>query len=60
MVNPPKSILDASFRYTKAVETDLAKTFAKIRREQKAAAEREQANEQEAVSKVAKMRPKNG
>ena len=29
-----KSILDPSFRYTKSVETDLRKTFARIRREQ--------------------------
>lgn len=28
-----KSILDPSFRYTKSVETDLRKTFARIRRE---------------------------
>jgi len=28
-----KSILDPSFRYTKSVETDLHKTFARIRRE---------------------------
>lgn len=28
-----KSILDPSFRYTKSVETDLRKTFAKVRRE---------------------------
>ena len=28
-----KSILDPSFRYTKSVETDLKKTFARIRRE---------------------------
>ncbi len=28
-----KSILDPSFRYTNSVETDLRKTFAKIRRE---------------------------
>jgi hypothetical protein len=28
-----KSILDPSFRYTKSVETDLHKTFAKVRRE---------------------------
>ncbi len=32
-----KSILDKSFRYTSAVDTDLNKTFARIRREQKAA-----------------------
>jgi hypothetical protein len=29
-----KSILDPSFRYTKSVDTDLRKTFARIRREQ--------------------------
>ena len=29
-----KSILDHSFRYTPSVETDLRKTFAKIRRRQ--------------------------
>ncbi len=27
-----KSILDPSFRYTKSVETDLRKTFARVRR----------------------------
>ena len=29
-----KSILDPSFRYTKSIDTDLRKTFARIRREQ--------------------------
>ena len=28
-----KSILDPSFRYTKSLETDLRKTFARVRRE---------------------------
>jgi len=28
-----KSILDDSFRYTRSVDTDLRKTFARIRRE---------------------------
>ena len=28
-----KSILDPSFRYTNSVETDLRKTFARVRRE---------------------------
>ena len=28
-----KSILDPSFRYTKSVETDLRKTFARVRRD---------------------------
>ena len=30
-----KSILDRSFRYTPSIETDLRKTFARIRREQR-------------------------
>jgi hypothetical protein len=30
---PMKSILDPSFRYTSSVETDLRKTFARMRRE---------------------------
>jgi len=30
-----KSILDHSFRYTKSVDTDLRKTFARIRRDQR-------------------------
>ena len=30
-----KSILDPSFKYTKSVETDLRKTFARVRKEQR-------------------------
>lgn len=30
-----KSILDKSFRYTPAAQTDIRKTFARLRREQK-------------------------
>jgi hypothetical protein len=29
-----KSILDPTFRYTKSIDTDIRKTFARIRREQ--------------------------
>ena len=29
-----KSVLDPSFRYTNSIDTDLRKTFARIRREQ--------------------------
>ena len=29
-----KSILDPSFRYTKSIDTDIRRTFARIRREQ--------------------------
>jgi len=35
-----KSILDPSFRYTKSGDTDLRKTFARVRREMAAAKER--------------------
>lgn len=52
-----KSILDASFRYTPSTATDLRKTFARIRREQKERAEREAANAQEAARVV---KPING
>ena len=31
---PVKSVLDPSFRYTKSIDTDIRKTFARIRREQ--------------------------
>ena len=33
-----KSILDSSFRYTSSVNTDIAKTFARVRRAQREAA----------------------
>jgi len=33
-----KSILDPSFRYTSSVNTDIAKTFARVRRAQREAA----------------------
>ena len=32
--SPLKSILDPSFRYTKSIETDIRKTFARVRREE--------------------------
>ena len=35
-----KSILDPSFRYVSSSNTDLRKTFARIRRQQQAATER--------------------
>jgi hypothetical protein len=39
----PKSLLDPAFKYVPAAETDLRRTFARIRREQKAIAEEKQA-----------------
>lgn len=35
-----KSLLDPEFKYTPSVETDLRKTFARVRREQRAAAQK--------------------
>jgi hypothetical protein len=40
---PMKSILDSSFRYTRSIDTDLRKTFARIRREQQQARRRAEA-----------------
>jgi hypothetical protein len=52
-----KSILDRSFQYTPSAQTDLKKTFARIRREQRA---QDAANDRaaaEASLKVATLRP---
>jgi hypothetical protein len=52
-----KSILDRSFQYTPSAATDLKKTFARIRREQRA---HEAANDRaaaEAKLKVSPLRP---
>ena len=38
-MKPPKSILDPTFVYVPEAQTDVRKTFARIRREQKAQAE---------------------
>lgn len=48
-----KSILDRSFQYTPSAQTDLKRTFARIRREQKAAEQQRVQNESEAQAKVA-------
>jgi hypothetical protein len=45
-----KSILDPSFRYTNSANTDLRRTFARIRREQ-----REQARRQAAGATAANL-----
>ena len=47
-----KSILDPSFRYTKSVETDLRKTFARVRREMR----RQQVQQQQPAANEAAMR----
>jgi hypothetical protein len=40
-----KSILDRSFHYTKSIDTDLRKTFARIRREQHQQAQMQEGGE---------------
>lgn len=52
-----KSILDRSFQYTPSAQTDLKKTFARVRREQRA---HEAANDRasaQANLKVSPLRP---
>jgi hypothetical protein len=47
-----KSILDPSFRYTKSVETDLRKTFARVRRELRKHQQEQSAFSDEVIRKV--------
>ena len=47
-----KSILDPEFRYTPSVETDLRKTFARIRREQRRVKEARSVAEAEVRKKI--------
>jgi hypothetical protein len=53
-----KSILDRSFRYTNSVETDLRKTFARIRREQRAREQAVAAAEADSLNKIRPFRQK--
>lgn len=45
-------ILDKSFRYTPAAQTDISKLFKRVRAEQKAKAERDAKNAAEAQAKT--------
>ena len=47
-----KSILDPSFRYTKSVETDLRKTFARVRRELRKEQQSQATSNADLMSKV--------
>lgn len=49
------NILDRQWKYVNAASTNLAKTFARIRREQEAEAKRNAANDSEAARKVRKI-----
>jgi hypothetical protein len=50
-----KSILDPSFRYTASFNTDLQKTFARIRRDHRMDAERAMQATAEALLKVSSI-----
>ena len=52
-----KSILDPSFRYTKSVETDLRKTFARVRRELR---KQQQAKSTAVAAEAGKVLPFHG
>jgi hypothetical protein len=54
-VKPPKSILDAAFRYVPSAATDLAKTFERIRRQQRDQKKKDDAVKAEADAKVRKI-----
>lgn len=49
-----KSILDRSFQYTPSAQTDLKKTFARIRREKRA---QEAANDRATAEAILKVSP---
>jgi hypothetical protein len=51
-----KSILDPSFRYTKSIDTDLKKTFARVRRELRTQHQSQAAAEIERMNKVLPIR----
>lgn len=53
------NILDKRFKYTNAASTDLAKTFRRIRAEQKAKQEQDKRNAAEAQRKVASLHGRN-
>ena len=54
-----KSVFDSTFRYTKAAETDLRKTFAKIRRKIREEEEQREQLEAEVRAKVSPILKQN-
>jgi hypothetical protein len=54
-----KSVFDSTFRYTRAAETDLRKTFAKVRRRIREAEEQRDLLEAEVRSKVSPILKQN-
>lgn len=55
MSTPPRSILDRAFKYTNSANTDVSKTFARIRRAQQIAQQlRDEAERREPVRQLRK------
>ena len=52
------SILDPKFKYHNSADTDLRRTFARVRREQAEAAKRAEADNAEVKAKVTKLKGK--
>ena len=55
-----KSILDPTFRYTPSVQTDIRKTFARIRREQRAAGSKDVRHIDQPPQNVLTIVPRRG
>ncbi len=54
-MKPQKPITDPSFRYVNSASTDISRTFARIRRELRARADREAAERAEADARTAQV-----
>ena len=54
-----KSVFDRSFHYTPAVQTDIKKTFARIRRELRERERAQEIAEAEATHKASPLKPIN-
>jgi hypothetical protein len=52
-----KSVFDRSFHYTPAVQTDIRKTFAKVRREIREKEKAREIAESEVMAKVSPIKP---
>lgn len=55
-----KSVFDRSFHYTPAVQTDIRKTFSRIKREIREQQRAREQNEAEALAKVSPLKASSG
>lgn len=56
IIVPVLNILDKRFRYTPAASTDISKLFKRVRAEQKAKANQDARNEEEAAAKTVQLK----